>query len=105
CVLTLPRPDISTFFPYTTLFRSCPYRAPYALPGQAEKPRIAPREGTDGLSGDRAPCGAAARARRAARGDGRPPSGEHGREPGLEDRKSTRLNSSHVKISYADFCL
>src|SRR5690606_40193544 len=22
-----------------------------------------------------------------------------------EDRKSTRLNSSHVKISYADFCL
>src|SRR5207302_3254712 len=24
---------------------------------------------------------------------------------GLEDRKSTRLNSSHVKISYAVFCL
>src|SRR5690606_18208724 len=23
----------------------------------------------------------------------------------LQDRKSTRLNSSHVKISYADFCL
>src|SRR5690606_39499570 len=23
---------------------------------------------------------------------------------GLEDRKSTRLNSSHVKITYADFC-
>src|SRR5436309_8930159 len=30
-----------------------------------------------------------------------------GREgsPGYGDRKSTRLNSSHVKISYADFCL
>src|SRR5690606_29713114 len=27
----------------------------------------------------------------------------HGR--GLRDRKSTRLNSSHVKISYAVFCL
>src|SRR5690606_39673539 len=27
-----------------------------------------------------------------------------GRSPGL-DRKSTRLNSSHVKISYAVFCL
>src|SRR5690606_30776340 len=26
-------------------------------------------------------------------------------EPDLEDRKSTRLNSSHVKISYAVFCL
>src|SRR5690606_40554658 len=25
--------------------------------------------------------------------------------PGLQDRKSTRLNSSHVKISYAVFCL
>src|SRR5690606_40606117 len=28
-----------------------------------------------------------------------------GRKPGLSDRKSTRLNSSHVKISYAVFCL
>src|SRR6266511_1213066 len=27
------------------------------------------------------------------------------RDVGLEDRKSTRLNSSHVKISYAVFCL
>src|SRR5207302_11489651 len=26
-------------------------------------------------------------------------------EPAPEDRKSTRLNSSHVKISYAVFCL
>src|SRR5690625_4190992 len=26
-------------------------------------------------------------------------------EPALEDRKSTRLNSSHVAISYAVFCL
>src|SRR5690606_42015358 len=30
----------------------------------------------------------------------------HHREPGaFQDRKSTRLNSSHVKISYAVFCL
>src|SRR5690606_41239750 len=27
------------------------------------------------------------------------------RHPGSVDRKSTRLNSSHVKISYAVFCL
>src|SRR5690606_41672828 len=27
------------------------------------------------------------------------------RSYGIEDRKSTRLNSSHVKISYAVFCL
>src|SRR5436305_12686899 len=32
---------------------------------------------------------------------------EHGLDHGamLEDRKSTRLNSSHVRISYAVFCL
>src|SRR5690625_6314238 len=30
----------------------------------------------------------------------------HFREPGMtQDRKSTRLNSSHVAISYAVFCL
>src|SRR5215469_13715129 len=28
-----------------------------------------------------------------------------GRSAGAEDRKSTRLNSSHVEISYAVFCL
>src|SRR5439155_14070285 len=28
-----------------------------------------------------------------------------GREGGARDRKSTRLNSSHVAISYAVFCL
>src|SRR5690349_22442252 len=33
--------------------------------------------------------------------------GRHGRLPDLSllDRKSTRLNSSHVEISYAVFCL
>src|SRR5690606_41807796 len=31
--------------------------------------------------------------------------GNHFIEVCLEDRKSTRLNSSHVKISYAVFCL
>src|SRR2546426_9308721 len=29
----------------------------------------------------------------------------YSRESGLEDRKSTRLNSSHLVISYAVFCL
>src|SRR2546430_5521978 len=30
---------------------------------------------------------------------------ELGRRPEIEDRKSTRLNSSHSQISYAVFCL
>src|ERR1039458_10047541 len=32
-------------------------------------------------------------------------SGRRSTIPGIEDRKSTRLNSSHLGISYAVFCL
>src|SRR5690606_41256096 len=55
---------------------------------------------------DRAAGGCLSRGARAAvRGDER---GYHRGEragPRARDRKSTRLNSSHVKISYAVFCL
>src|SRR3712207_7868201 len=34
-----------------------------------------------------------------------PDSSQGHRPPSLEDRKSTRLNSSHANISYAVFCL
>src|SRR5436309_12724766 len=79
------RPPRSTLFPYTTLFRSAGRgRSPASRAGGRERGRNA-RSGS----------------RRAA-GGGR-------REPDLalrpRDRKSTRLNSSHVKISYAVFCL
>src|SRR5699024_11925662 len=33
------------------------------------------------------------------------PEYNHSIPSALQDRKSTRLNSSHVSISYADFCL
>src|SRR5256885_8407658 len=70
------RPPRSTLFPYTTLFRS--------------------------LSGDfgrfRGP--APALLRRGRRVVVRTPRGVE-----LGDRKSTRLNSSHLVISYAVFCL
>src|SRR5690349_23807527 len=36
---------------------------------------------------------------------GRAVDGPGGRQPLAADRKSTRLNSSHVEISYAVFCL
>src|SRR5436309_10768591 len=77
------RPPRSTLFPYTTLFRSraapaCP-RAPVTARG----------------SGRRSPPRRARRPRRRAGRARRP----------RTDRKSTRLNSSHVKISYAVFCL
>src|SRR5690349_23792878 len=72
-------PPRSTLFPYTTLFRSRPPRQQPAVPGG--RPHVRRR-----------PAGAAG-VRQA--GDGR----------AAVDRKSTRLNSSHVEISYAVFCL
>src|SRR3712207_8370645 len=85
------RPPRSTLFPYTTLFRSL-------------RP---PRERRD--AGDRAGGaeGAWQAARRGASGDARaaPAARDPVREAGREDRKSTRLNSSHANISYAVFCL
>src|SRR2546430_11720229 len=84
------RPPRSTLFPYTTLFRS-----PDADPD--ERPRARPV--APGESRDRArveaddPRDGLRRVRLHVLG-----------EP-LEDRKSTRLNSSHSQISYAVFCL
>src|SRR3712207_7435914 len=86
----------STLFPYTTLFRS------HVEPAGVEVGHVR-RKGT--VPGPQQP---------------RRPAGQH--EPecarvvhlggqrlvgagGLEDRKSTRLNSSHANISYAVFCL
>src|SRR6266498_4360894 len=73
--LMIRRPPRSTLFPYTTLFRS---PLPAVRPGPHHQPhgRLRAPDGAPGC-----------RLRR------------HG------DRKSTRLNSSHVRISYAVFCL
>src|SRR2546422_3787863 len=73
------RPPRSTLFPYTTLFRSDGARGTGAGGAAAHGPR-----GT--VLGQ-----AAARSRKAVLR--------------LQDRKSTRLNSSHGYISYAVFCL
>src|SRR3712207_7187926 len=83
------RPPRSTLFPYTTLFRS-----------DAMKPLA---------------CDVVPRAL-VVRDDERLLVGEHGEQlheivrvrvvvVDHEDRKSTRLNSSHANISYAVFCL
>src|SRR5690606_40303417 len=71
-------------------------------------PVVGRRAGTHAAQPRRA-CGGAVPARcpRKLRSDGR--AGSPVRRTGLRahqrDRKSTRLNSSHVKISYAVFCL
>src|SRR3712207_8262092 len=90
------RPPRSTLFPYTTLFRSEIGHIWFGAGLQrtaaaTEAIFLLARHAFDGLGNRRLEwkCDARnARSRRAA-----------------EDRKSTRLNSSHANISYAVFCL
>src|SRR3989442_4611237 len=94
------RPPRSTLFPYTTLFRSR-WTEAGALRQRAhrlQQPVDVDRLGEVLLEpgGERAPPILFARER--GQRDGR-----HLRV--ARDRKSTRLNSSHVRISYAGFCL
>src|SRR2546427_8807341 len=70
------RPPRSTLFPYTTLFRSG------AVQHAAQGGELLVADGAD--------------EQLLATGQG---------EHVVEDRKSTRLNSSHSQISYAVFCL
>src|SRR3712207_7698745 len=83
------RPPRSTLFPYTTLFRSVPDRgeAPIVhelLAAEGAEVRLRVSGIDDEQHGPRL-CSAAMTA--------------------VQDRKSTRLNSSHANISYAVFCL
>src|SRR5699024_12707434 len=77
--LFAPRPSLSTLFPYTTLFRSLrprPEQDFLPSPAAGGPPRETPL-----------------------------PRRRYGPHLHKIDRKSTRLNSSHVSISYAVFCL
>src|SRR5690606_41827289 len=93
-LLRLPRPLRSTLFPYTTLFRSL-------------KPWEQRERRQQEIARELQPKFAALPGVRAFPTN--PPSlGQSARSKPVEfviDRKSTRLNSSHVKISYAVFCL
>src|SRR5256885_10513407 len=81
--LMIRRPPRSTLFPYTTLFRS--------------RPRPSRRDDRPDERRTRAVVPAPRRRSRRAHRRCRCPTGP--------DRKSTRLNSSHLVISYAVFCL
>src|SRR5690606_41904406 len=102
-VSILPRSPLSTLFPYTTLFRSTVFWVVGAADFQRLQtcPRDRAREGGDVIGEDQ-PWH--------HRGgqkvlDIRPYGGDFLHRLVRVDRKSTRLNSSHVKISYAVFCL
>src|SRR5205814_5589598 len=91
----------STLFPYTTLFRSdlglriIPFRAA----DRAEQHAVGLLGGGQRLLPERD----AERVDRRAADDVTPVEVERVVEALLEDRKSTRLNSSHLGISYAAF--
>src|SRR5688500_19479403 len=88
------RPSRRTLFPYTTLFRSGEQRD---AGGRLQRgPDVLPRR-RPGLVRE------AARRGDAAPDQDRP--ARPGPVQGQRDRKSTRLNSSHLVISYAVFCL
>src|SRR5699024_12361167 len=93
--LTLLHPPISTLFPYTTLFRSNNYPIVYILYNQSKN-----------KSRPKAYIGQTVQVLRRMK--------QHLENQNrkqltdtlfIGDRKSTRLNSSHVSISYAVFCL
>src|SRR2546427_7584527 len=89
------RPPRSTLFPYTTLFRSG--RSILAWkPGDKAPSVIA--KGPGGFDGVEI---GGTRILASSWSD----STVSSYETGQEDRKSTRLNSSHSQISYAVFCL
>src|SRR3712207_6931169 len=88
------RPPRSTLFPYTTLFRSGPRRRRGLNLLRAEEQQLFRAV----LRGEHQVNGFRNRDLQAALF----PSGT---KDGREDRKSTRLNSSHANISYAVFCL
>src|SRR5690606_41356205 len=90
-VLMLLPPPVPTLFPYTTLFRS--------LAG-VRTSTVKHFTGLGSLPRFPAPLRSLGRSRDPMRfGTPWQPL------PPAQDRKSTRLNSSHVKISYAVFCL
>src|SRR5699024_12746809 len=78
-LLLLPRPPRSTLFPYTTLFRSQRVHRRNSFTCTKCKPKPSNRAQTA--------------------------ADQQKNNTEAPDRKSTRLNSSHVSISYAVFCL
>src|SRR3712207_6990695 len=86
------RPPRSTLFPYTTLFRSL-------TPDAASRATDLPiRDTPEFFPAD--PAGWVSVAASGAK-----PDDEVDDSDAIQDRKSTRLNSSHANISYAVFCL
>src|SRR5688572_32682843 len=88
------RPPRSTLFPYTTLFRSDLETGQWVVPGEGDLGRGLTKAYYGGFS-PRLGFAWTMNEKTVVRGG-------YGM---VQDRKSTRLNSSHSQISYAVFCL
>src|SRR3712207_7003268 len=92
------RPPRSTLFPYTTLFRSSRSAENRRRRLHVDRHGLHRGQQLGGLRALPRQQGGAEHARAQFRGGS-------GGAPQRQDRKSTRLNSSHANISYAVFCL
>src|SRR5690606_40392947 len=90
------RASSSTLFPYTTLFRS--RRLVHDQDTRVQGKRFRNFDTLAVAYRQRADFALHVDVVNVERGEDFP-------RPSIQDRKSTRLNSSHVKISYAVFCL
>src|SRR5690242_21156105 len=90
----LRRPPISTLFPYTTLFRSLNF---WHIPDLERAKWITQQSSCPFYGRCSVRCLSTVSLKRTA--------GDSGLYGVCQDRKSTRLNSSHMSISYAVFCL
>src|SRR5688572_31177542 len=101
----IPRPQPSTLFPYTTLFRSCCHESHVWLEGRREKSvqtaLAGLAVGAISTTPVRTLSSFAILRRLDPKTVPRPPATKT--VLSSEDRKSTRLNSSHSQISYAVF--
>src|SRR3712207_7451898 len=96
------RPPRSTLFPYTTLFRSRGVEVGRVEREQVGDEQLDPAREVgvvDALEAGRDRTGVRAEPRQVGERDPRDAEVDV-----AEDRKSTRLNSSHANISYAVFC-
>src|SRR5256885_9897364 len=94
------RPPRSTLFPYTTLFRSLLKLVSGDLEPDSGVVKRADALRVVVFDQHRSQLDMDQSLKRALC-----PAGEHVEYKGQRDRKSTRLNSSHLVISYAVFCL
>src|SRR3712207_7400169 len=92
-LLMIQRPTRSTLFPYATLFRSDVRREQDDVEDAAAVPQEPVRHDLERVERPEPP-------EHLPLHDDQPAVLEH-----AQDRKSTRLNSSHANISYAVFCL